>query len=273
MFLVRRSLGTVGVRFERAVKGTPAEAHLAALRTRFKPATGFGVLDGLQLQQEGPGTITEPEALVAAEGTVPGADALTAEAVYQIVKGHPENALAELERIAKGEEPPALTVTEVRRPACASRSRGGAGPAAPPGPPRGGRRFARRARPRNRCSTWCGLMLGPADAVTLTVDHDGGALPVPLRSLGIAAIDVVLAGRDGGPRVERARCALCGWDSWTRVCARIGNSSYHRSRNALAAVITPCRADAFGVPSALPLRAGRGGRPPAGGACSKRKRS
>ena len=56
-----RSLGELlGVRFERAVKGTPAEAHLAALRTRFAPATGFGVLDGLRLQQEGPGTITEP---------------------------------------------------------------------------------------------------------------------------------------------------------------------------------------------------------------------
>ena len=56
-----RSLGELlGVRFERAVKGTPAEAHLAALRTRFTPATGFGVLDGLQLQQEGPAPSPSP---------------------------------------------------------------------------------------------------------------------------------------------------------------------------------------------------------------------
>jgi len=148
------------------VKGTPAEAHLAALRTRFAPATGFGVLDGLRLQQEGPGTITEPEVLVAAEGMSDAldavADALTAEAVYQIVKGNPENALATLERIAKGEEPPALTVTQSPAPGVRLTHRVAVvlpATAAAPGWP-----LVRtpRANAEPLLDAWCGLMLGPA---------------------------------------------------------------------------------------------------------------
>jgi hypothetical protein len=259
-----RSLGELlGVRFERAVKGTPAEAHLAALRTRFKPATGFGVLDGLQLQQEGPGTITEPEVLVAAEGMSEAldavADALTAEAVYQIVKGNPENALATLERIAKGEEPPALTVTQSPTPGVRLTHRVAVvlpANATAPGWP-----VVRtpRAAVEPLLDAWCGLMLGPADAVTLTVDHDGGGLPVPLPSLGIAAIDVVLAGRDGGRELsERAvRAARAGQPGLVdpRVRADRQFKDLVGLCNALAEVIThgnPLSADAFEVPSALP---------------------
>jgi hypothetical protein len=259
-----RSLGELlGVRFERAVKGTPAEAHLAALRRSFAPATGFGVLDGLRLQQEGPGAITEPAVIVAAEGMSDAldavADALTAEAVYQIVKGNPENAIATLERIAKGEEPPALTVTQSPTPGVRLTHRVAvvlpANAAAPGWPlvrtPRGS------AEPL--LNAWCGLMLGPANAVTLVVEHVGGSTPVPLPSLGISAIDVVMAGRDGGRELgERVvRAALAGhaglveprvradrpWKDLVGLCA------------AVAAVIThasPLGADAFEVPSALP---------------------
>lgn len=259
-----RSLGELlGVRFERAVKGTPAEAHLAALRTRFKPATGFGVLDGLKLQQEGPGTITAPEVLVAAEGMSEAldavADALTAEAVYQIVKGNPENALATLERIAKGEEPPALTVTQSPTPGvCLTHRVAVVLPASATAP---GWPVVRtpRAAAEPLLDAWCGLMLGPADAVTLTVDHDGGGLPVPLTSLRIAAIDVVLAGRDGGRELsERAvRAASAGQPGLVdpRVRADRQFKDLVGLCNALAAVIThgnPLSADAFEVPSALP---------------------
>jgi len=259
-----RSLGELlGVRFERAVKGTPAEAHLAALRTRFAPATGFGVLDGLRLQQEGPGTITEPEVLVAAEGMSDAldavADALTAEAVYQIVKGNPENALATLERIAKGEEPPALTVTQSPAPGVRLTHRVAVvlpANATAPGWP-----VVRtpRASAEPLLDAWCGLMLGPADAVTLVVEHAGGTLPVPLSSLGIAAIDVVLAGRDGGGeltgRVVRAARASQPGLVDPRVRTDRGWKDLVGLCGALAAVIThgsPLGADAFEVPSALP---------------------
>ena len=259
-----RSLGELlGVRFERAVKGTPAEAHLAALRTRFTAATGFGVLDGLRLQQEALGTVTEPEVLVAAEGMSEAldavADALTAEAVYQIVKGNPENALATLERIAKGEEPPALTVTESPTPGVRLTHRVAVVlPAAATAP---GWPVARtpRAAAEPLLDAWCALMLGPADAVTLTVDHDGGALPVPLPSLRIAAIDVVLAGRDGGRELrERAlRAARAGQPGLVHPRVRVDRpfKDLVGLCNALAAVIThgnPLSADAFEVPSALP---------------------
>ena len=116
-----------------------------------------------------------------------------------------------------------------------------------------------RAAAEPLLDAWCGLMLGPADAVTLTVDHDGGALPVPLPSLGIAAIDVVLAGRDGGRELsERAvRAARAGQPGLVdpRVRAARPFKDLAGLCNALAAVIThgnPLSADAFEVPSALP---------------------
>ena len=201
--------------------------------------------------------------LVAAEGMSEAldavADALTAEAVYQIVKGNPENALATLERIAKGEEPPALTVTQSPTPGVRLTHRVAVvlpANATAPGWP-----VVRtpRAAAEPLLDAWCGLMLGPADAVTLTVDHDGGALPVPLPSLGIAAIDVVMAGRDGGRELgERAvRAARAGQPGLVdpRVRADRPFKDLVGLCNALAAVIThgsPLSADAFEVPSALP---------------------
>lgn len=259
-----RSLGELlGARFERAVKGTPAEPHLAALRSRFKPAAGFGVLDGLRLQQEGLGTVTEPEVLVAAEGMSEAldavADALTAEAVFQIVKGNPENALATLERIAKGEEPPALNVTQSPTPGVRLTHRVAVvlpANATAPGWPAA---HTPRAAAEPLLDAWCGLMLGPADTVRLTVEHDAGEVPMALPSLGIAAIDVVMAGRDGGIELsERAvRAALAGRPGL--VNARVRADRQFKDLiglcGALAAVIVhgnPLNADAFEVPSALP---------------------
>ena len=126
--------------------------------------------------------------LVAAEGMSEAldavADALTAEAVYQIVKGQPENALATLERIANGEEPPALTVTQSPTPGVRLTHRVAVvlpADATAPGWP-----VVRtpRASAEPLLDAWCGLMLGPADAVTLTVEHAGGSLPVPLSVAG-----------------------------------------------------------------------------------------
>jgi hypothetical protein len=254
-----RSLGELlGVHFERALQGTPGETHLAALRERFASRAGFGVLDGLRLHEEGPGMVTEPAVLVAAEGMADAldavADALTAEAVYQIVKGHPEAALSTIERIARGEEPPVLTMTESPAPGVRITHRVAVvlpADAAAPGWP--------RAKADPLLDAWCGLMLGPASATTLVVEHGSGTSAVPLSALGIAAIDVVMAGRgDAAELTEHVvRAALANeagladprvrtdraWRDLVGLC------------RALADVITrasPLGADAFEVPSALP---------------------
>ena len=90
-----RSLGELlGVRFERAVKGTPAETHLAQLRTRFRRPAGSACWT-VCAAAEGRPSLDHRRARGArgAEGMSEAldavADALTAEAVYQIVKGQP----------------------------------------------------------------------------------------------------------------------------------------------------------------------------------------
>jgi hypothetical protein len=124
-------------------------------------------------------------------------------------------------------------------------------------PPAGGAHPRANAEPL--LDAWCGLMLGPANAVTLTVEHAGGASPVPLPSLGIAAIDVVMAGRDGGRELNErvVRAALAGhaglveprvrtdrpWKDLVGLCDAVAEVITHGS---------PLGADAFEVPSALP---------------------
>ena len=106
-----RSLNELlGVRFERAVKGTPAETALVQLRTQFPALSGMGVVDGLALQQTGLPASSSPDAVRGAavlnEALDAVADALTAEAVFQIVKGNPVGALIDIEAIAAGASPP-----------------------------------------------------------------------------------------------------------------------------------------------------------------------
>jgi hypothetical protein len=262
-----RSLGELlGVRFERAVKGTAGETHLAALRARFAPANGFGVLNGLALQQAGPGNITEPAVLVAAEGMSEAldavADALTAEAVYQIVKGHPENALATLERIARGEEPPALTVTESPTPGVRLTHRVAVVLPADAQAPGWQTRHTPRSRAEPWVDAWCGVTLGPASAITLTVEHAGGSTAVPLPSLALAAIDVVLACRNDAQelseRVVREAVARNAGLVEPRLRADRAWKDLTGLGRSLAAVVThgsALEADAFEVPSALPAAA------------------
>ena len=259
-----RSLGELlGVRFERAVKGTAGETHLAALRTQFAPANGFGVLNGLALQQLGPGTITEPAVLVAAEGMSEAldavADALTAEAVYQIVKGRPENALATLERIARGEEPPTLTVTESPTPGVRLTHRVVTVLPADARAPGWQTGHTPRSRVEPWLDAWCGLMLGPASDTRFVVEHASGTVSVVLSALGVAAIDVVLAGRgDAGELAERVvRGAVAG--NTGLVDPRVRPDRAWKDLTGLArsvaAVLThgsALGADAFEVPSTLP---------------------
>ena len=82
-----RSLGELlGVRFERALKGTTGEAQLGALRRQFSASGVHGVLDGLKLQQAGARRHQRSGGLTAAKGLEDAldalTDALTAESVF-----------------------------------------------------------------------------------------------------------------------------------------------------------------------------------------------
>ena len=143
------------------------------------------------------------------------ADALTAEAVYQIVKGNPVGALVSVEAIAAGAAPPELHVTET--PASGIRLTHRVVVALPANAVAPG--WATSITPRSRAEplldAWCGLSLGPSDSIVLSVEDAAGAgASVPLSSLEIAAIDVVLGGRNRG--VELAELVVRAASSSTR---------------------------------------------------------
>ena len=257
-----RSLSDLlGARFERAVKGTPAEAQLGALRTRFPGFAGKGVLDGLRLQTERPGS-SDPDvarsAAVVDEAMDAVADALMAEAVYQAVRGNPAGALVNLEALAGGAPPPQLRVTETPPSGIRLTHRIvvalPAGATAPGWTPNASQRAA--AEPS--LDAWCGLLLGPAAGYVLTVEHANGTTSsVPLPALGLGAIDVVLSGRrDGSELGERVvRAAAAGSES---PPARVRTDRTWRDLaglcDAAARVLThgePLRPDSFEPPSAM----------------------
>ncbi len=200
-----RSLNELlGVRFERAVKGTPtADAQLTALRGLFPGVSAMGVLDGLALLQAGLPASSSPDMVRGAtainETLDAVADALTAEAVYQIVRGNPVGALINIEAIAEGSAPPELHVIET--PASGIRLTHRVVVALPAtATPTG---WATKVTPRSRAEplldAWCGLLLGPAADVAIVVEGGGGTtVTVRLSTLGVAAIDVVLSGRNKG---------------------------------------------------------------------------
>ncbi len=255
-----RSLSELlGARFERALKGTPAETHLGQLRTRFPGFAGHGVIDGLRLQAEL--STVDPQVKQAAavvDAAVDAvADVLTAEAVYQIVRGNPAGALVNLEALAGGAPPPQLRVTEtppsgtrlthrivVALPATA----------AAPGWPVA---MTPRAAAEPLLDAWCGFVLGPAAETLLTLEAaDGTAGTVALAALDIGAIDVVFCGRGDGAelaaqllrgaarvgfaaqnvRVDRA------WKDLVGLCNAVVQVLLHAQ---------PLRADSFEPPAAL----------------------
>ena len=199
-----RSLGELlGVRFERALKGTAGEVHLGALRRQFSASGVHGVLDGLKLQQAGLPPSSDPAVLTAAKGLEDALDALTdvltAESVYQLVKGNPGGALVNLEAIANGEAPPPLSITET--PASATRLTHRIVATIPVGAKAPG--WTVNGTPRSKADplldAWCGFVLGSAESIVLTVNGRGGvSVAVTLSALKLGAIDVVLAGREAG---------------------------------------------------------------------------
>ena len=257
-----RSLNELlGVRFERAVKGTPAETALVELRTLFPALSGMGVLDGLALQQTGLPGSSSPDAArgvaVLNEALDAVADALTAEAVFQIVKGNPVGALIDVESIAAGASPPDLRVVETPSTGIRLTHRLVIAVPAAAAAPGWEARVSPRSRAEPILDTWCGLLLGPADNIVLSVESGAALVSVRLSSLRMAAIDIVLDGRNDGEelaslivREASAASPLNG--------ARVRKDRVWRDLVGLcesaARVLTrgePLRSDAFDPPSAM----------------------
>jgi len=263
-----RSLNELlGARFEREVKGTPAEAQLGELRALFPGVSGAGVLDGLALQQSTLPPSSSPDAIrgaAALDETLDAvADAVTAEAVYQIVRGNPVGALINIEAIAAGAAPPDLHVTET--PASGIRLTHRIvialpAKAAAPGWPVGS---TPRSRAEPLLDAWCGLLLGPADKTILTIEGAAGTVRVPLSLLRIGAIDVVLAGRNRGAELAEAAIRAAA-EAAAPAGPALTEPRVREDRawkdlvglcDATAAVLTQgeaLRAESFDPPSAVP---------------------
>ena len=254
----------LGVSYDRAVKGTAtAAAQLTTLRGMFPGVRGMGVLDGLALQQAGLPAASSPDMMRGAtainETLDAVADALTAEAVYQIVRGNPVGALINIEAIAEGTAPPELHVTET--PASGIRLTHRVVVALPANATPTG--WQAKITPRSRAEplldAWCGLLLGPAVDLAIVVEGAGGAaVPVRLSTLGVAAIDVVLSGRDRGNElaelVIRAASSASGGLNGARVREDRVWKDLVGLCGAIARVLTHgenLRAESFDPPSAL----------------------
>ena len=257
-----RSLNELlGVRFERAVKGTPAETALVQLRTLFPALSGMGVLDGLALQQTGLPAASSPDAARGAaelnEALDAVADALTAEAVFQIVKGNPVGALIDVESIAAGAVPPDLRVVETPATGIRLTHRLVVTLPATATAPGWETRVSPRSRAEPMLDAWCGLLLGPAENIVITVEIETAPVFVRLSSLRVGAIDVVLTGRRGG---EELAALIVGQASAT---SQLQGARVRKDRawmdlaglcESAARVLTrgePLRPDAFDSPSAM----------------------
>ncbi len=258
-----RSLNELlGVRFERAVKGTAAETALAQLRTLFPAFSGMGVLDGLALHQKGVPASSSAEVVRGAtalnEALDAVADALTAEAVFQIVKGNPVGALIDIDSIAAGASPPELRIVETPSTGIRLTHRVILALPATTVAPGWAPQISPRSRAEPLLDAWCGLLLGPASDIVLTVERSDTHVTVPLSSLGTGAVDVVLSGRNRGEelaeRLVRSASASTpelrdgrvredrAWKDLVGIC------------EAAARVLTrgePLRADGFDPPSAM----------------------
>ena len=134
------------------------------------------------------------------------ADALTAEGVFQLVRGNPNRAAASVDAIAHGEiQPPELQFTQTPRPGTALTHRlvallGGPAPAAVTGP-----RNARRAA-EPKLEAWLAQMVGAPKTVRTRaelVDAAGNVVlvkdPVRLDVLGTGSLDALHLSASASP--------------------------------------------------------------------------
>ena len=163
-----RSLSELlGVRFERAVKGTAAETARSASSARcFQAFSGMGVLDGLALHQKGVPASSSADVGSRRRGTERGARCRRGRAHRRSGvsdrEGNPVGALINIEAIAAGASPPELRVVET--PSTGIRLTHRVVVALPANAVAPG--WAPSISPRSRAEplldAWCGLLLGPA---------------------------------------------------------------------------------------------------------------
>ena len=255
----------LGARFERTLVDSGGGALLPRLRRDFP---GAGVVDGLALRAAPP-ALTDAAftaALAELEDALDAlADAVTAESVYQLVRGNPAGALLGVDDVARGGVLPALEVT--RSPALGTAlshrvaavvPAGGTAPGWPAGP-------SVRSAADPLLDAWCGHLLGPAASTVLTLDDTtaspagGAAVRVGLEALGIGALDVVAATAGDGAELTarlqaRARTLHPGlaapavradtaWKDLLRLGSRI---------RALLARAEPLTRDALTLPGTAP---------------------
>jgi hypothetical protein len=249
----------LGARFERRLKEAGGGALLPQLRRTFPGGSASGILDGLALRAAAP-AIDNP-AYRSALGELADAfdalaDAVTAEAVYQVVRGNPSRALVEVDDLARGETPPDLQIT--RSPAIGTRVTFRVAAVVPAGRAAPGWPVARtpRADADPLLDAWCGHVLGPAATTVVTVDgSDGSAVAVGLDRLAVGALDVMAAAA-GSELAQRViaqarvqRPTLAGgavrddlaWKDLRRLCGRMAR---------LIARAHPLTGDALAMPDA-----------------------
>ena len=211
----------LGLQFERELHDRKLEKLIEQLRLQFPLVAGrtpegdgpaelvaaMNVVDGLALRaaRPQPAGLSQAEtgefsaALAALDESVDGvADVLTAESLFQAVRGNPHAAAASLDAMAQAVNPPEPAV--VRTPT-------GGTPyvqriivaldgtvAAPPG-------ATPRAAAEPSLDAWLGRVLGDLASVACTViASDGVARHVTLAQLGLRPIDIVQLAKSGADR-------------------------------------------------------------------------
>jgi hypothetical protein len=241
----------LGLRFERLLHDAQLDKLIAGLRTQFplvagRTPDGAGavelvaastVIDGLALRAAAPQpaglSATDQAAfqkcLAALDDVVDGvADVLTAEAVFQAVRGNPHAATASLDALAQGTLPPEIDVVRT---------------------PGGGAAFTQRvalvldgsraastgATPRSAAEpaldAWVAGLLGDATRIGCrVVTASGVTQDVTLSALGLGALDVLALAKTpptgaGNGELDRRVLAASGLAAGTLVGARVAYDS------------------------------------------------
>ena len=139
-----------------------------------------GIVDGLALRAAPPAIpdVAFTAAMTELDGSFDAlADALTAEAVFQLVRGNPAGALVDLDDIVRGERPPQLEVTE--SPQLGTRMTYRVAAVVPAGQRAPGWPAVHtpRADADPLLDAWCGHLLGPAAATVVTIQGTANGQP------------------------------------------------------------------------------------------------
>jgi hypothetical protein len=200
----------LGTEIETELRADPALAiaFLEPLRTSY-PTPSSPILDGLAAilaWRANPSSPHFPTAILSgvSQWLDAAADLLTAESVFQMVRGNPSGAAAGLDALGQGARPPEPQVAQapVAGTGLTHRVALVLDDTPPPGWPKAA---TPRAKACRYVDGWLGQLLGDPSRVKCTVSSTSGKQVVTLKQLGLRPIDVVaLAGSalDGSSELE-----------------------------------------------------------------------